>query len=231
MTAISSSAWTGREGDRPDLSVLRDWRRQRAVMERVLGVLDQASRRCGVYVAALLLVTLGLTLLEVADRLGAGWGQAAPIWIKVGLYAACFLGMTLTIVNASYEANTLERWGTFRPGRAIGSLRTDRPHGRFLGRFGRKLERSVVAASLHPGRNEPVVPLTGSLQRFALAAASAAGFAPGVIFLPDVLRSADYTVTAMGLAVWMLFAFTWMRQGFEVASGDMDELLNPAAEA
>ena len=75
------------------------------------------------------------------------------------------------------------------------------------------------------------MPLTASLQRFALAAASSAGFAPGVIFLPDVLRSADHTVPAMGLAVWMLFAFTWMRQGFEVTSGDMDDLLNPAAEA
>ena len=239
MIVVSSSAWTGREGGAPDFSVLRDWKRHRALMEQVLGVLDTLSRRCGVYVVALLLITLGLTVLEVADRLGAGWGEAAPTWVKVGLYAACFLGMTLTVVNADYEANMLERWGVFRPGRAMGELPaghrqggvTGRLAGRLPGRFGRKLERSVVAAALHPGRNEPVVPLAESLQRFALAAASTAGFAPGVIFLPDVLRSADHTVPAMGLLVWMAFAFTWMRQGFDVTSSDLDELLNPAVEA
>ena len=227
MTIINSSTWTGREGGAPDLSVLRDWKRQRVLMERVFGVLDAASRRCGVYVVALMLITLGLTVLDVADRLGADWGQAAPIWIKIGLYGACFLGMTLTIVNADYEANMLERWGVFRHGRTMGSAAPKHS----LGRFGRKLERSVVAASLHPGRNEPVVPLTDSLQRFTTAAASAAGFAPGVIFLPDVLRSADHAVPALGLLVWMLFAYTWFKQGFEVASGDMDDLLNPAVEA
>lgn len=227
MTEIRSSAWTGREGGAPDLSVLRDWKRQRAVVERVFGVLDKASRRCGVYVAALLLITLGLTVLDVADRLGAGWGQAAPIWIKIGLYAACFLGMTLTIVNADYEANMLERWGMFRPGRPVGVL----PAQGRRGRFGRKLERSVVAAALHPGRNEPVTPLSASLARFTTAAASTAGFAPGIIFLPDVLHSADHAVPALGLLVWMLFAYTWVKQGFDVTSGDMDDLLNPAVEA
>lgn len=225
MVVIDSQGWTGRDGAAAAPFGLRDWKRQRVVMRRVFDTLDAASRSCGVYMTALLVITAGLTALEVADRFGAGWGSAAPIWVKVGLYAACFLGMTLTIVNAGYEASMLDRWGVFRHGTPMehAGASAKRP----LGRLGRRLERAVMGASVYPGRNQPVVKLTDSLQRFTLAAASAAGFAPGVIFLPDVLRSADHTVPAFGLMVWMFFAFTWLKQGLEVTSGDMDELLDP----
>ena len=43
--------------------------------------------------------------------------------------------------------------------------------------------------------------------------------------MPNVARSGDATISGIGLLLWMMFAFSMLRQGFETVGDDVDEML------
>ena len=189
---------------------------------RIIGVMNGAARQCAWYVGGLILFSVVVGVLELGVTFGLGWGVSLPLWLKIGVYAACFIGIVLTTMNAHYRTNMLDRWGLYRPSEPMGAGEVvERPDWA----VGRAIEAAVRSAAVYTGSNRTPVPLAQSLQQMALVAASTAGFAPALVFMPDIARSGDATISGIGLLLWMMFAFSMLRQGFDTVGDDVDEML------
>ena len=189
---------------------------------RIIGVMNTSARHCAWYVGALILFSIIVAVLEVGVAFNQDWGVSLPLWLKIGVYALCFIGIVFTTMNAHYRTNMLDRWGMYRPSEPMGGGEVvERPDWS----IGRSIETAVRSAVVYTGSNRPPVPLAQSLNHLALVAASSAGFAPALIFMPDIARSGDATISGIGLLLWMMFAFSMLRQGFDTVGDDVDEML------